>query len=166
MAMDFSQVWEDYYDIPLENFRGPCVWRFMSAFLLSIQGKTISTAGINSFIFQDKKLGSKNSGHFMCELLPLPKKSKDSIADYQFIWSSIEKYRSEVMPKRFELILSTIENNEGIRTIISYEKLLNKSACTFNYYITKNTGFVLFTFSCALTCDSSEYYCISESITA
>lgn len=126
LSMDFRYVWEEIYGIPLEDFKGPCVWRYMAAFLLSFSGNEVNTMNINRFVFQDKNLGSISSDHFMCELLPLPKKSKESIAYYDFIWSSIEKYRKEVMPNRFELILETVKDNQRIKVIISYEKFLTK----------------------------------------
>lgn len=126
LSMDFKRVWEEIYHIPLESFKGPSVWRYMAAFLLSFKGKPINPANINRFVFLDKKLGGIKSDHFMCELLPLPKRSKESISDYDFIWSSAAKYRNEVMPKRLDLILDTMSHNEGIKVIISYEKLLTK----------------------------------------
>jgi len=132
LSMDFRQVWEEIYGIPLESFRGPCVWRYMAAFLISLKGETVNTENVNCFVFRDKELGNIKSDHFMCELLPLPKRRKESIIDYNFIWSSIEKYRNEVMPKRLELILHTLEANEGINLIISYEKHLSRDF--LNYF--------------------------------
>jgi hypothetical protein len=137
LSMDFRQVWEEIYDIPLESFRGPCVWRYMAAFLMSLKGETVTTENINSFVFRDKELGSINSDHFMCELLPLPKRRKESIVDYDFVWSSIEKYRNEVMPKRLGLIVNTLETNKGINVIISYENLLTKDF--LSYFENKGT---------------------------
>lgn len=132
LAMDFSYVWEELYRIPLESFKGPCVWRYMAAFLLALDGIEPNKNNINNYVFKRKLLGSTNSGHFMCELLPLPKKCKDSILPYDSIWSSIELYREEVLSKRFEIIKYTIESQKNIELIISYEKILTDRA--LNYF--------------------------------
>ena len=126
LGMNFSSVWEDLYRIPLEKFKGPCVWRYMVAFLLSMESKPISSDIINEFIFINKRLGNKDSNHFMCEFLPLPKKSKDDISDYKKVWKSISDYHDEVIPRRFTLIQETLINNQNIKVVISYEQLLTK----------------------------------------
>lgn len=92
IAMDFKTVWENKYGIPLESFTGPCVWRYMAAFLLALDDKVVSTETVNNYVFHEKRLGSILSNHFMCELLPLPKKSKNDISDYKTIFRTIEEY--------------------------------------------------------------------------
>lgn len=126
LSMDFKTVWEDIYGIPLQSFKGPCVWRYMAAYLLSSDGYELSPESINNYVFEKKKLGSLNSNHFMCELLPLPKRSKNDIQDYRSIWKTIKAYHREVIPRRFELIKNTIISNTNVLTIISYESLLSE----------------------------------------
>jgi hypothetical protein len=121
ISMDFKHVWEDLYNVPLNNFKGPSVWRYVAAFLLLSEGKKIEKDTINSYIFEEKRLGSENSQHFMCEFLPLPKPKKFEIKPYSSIWATNEKYRDEVMPKRIELINNTLMENESVRLIIVYE---------------------------------------------
>jgi len=125
LAMDFTDVWENIYEIPLEDFKGPCVWRYIAAFILSFKGKKPDTATINNFVFENKLLGSKKSDHFMCEVLPLPKRKKDSIEDYKMLWRNITEYHEEVLPRRFELIKNTISKNTNVKLIVSYESLLS-----------------------------------------
>ncbi len=107
LSMDFKTVWEDIYGIPLHSFKGPCVWRYMAAYLLSSDGYELNQERINNYVFVEKKLGSSNSNHFMCELLPLPKRSKNDIQDYQSIWKTIKAYHREVIPRRFEPVSYT-----------------------------------------------------------
>jgi hypothetical protein len=126
LNMDFRSVWEDLYSIPLEQFRGPCVWRYMAAFLLSMEGIAITSEIINKYIFIDKQLGINDSNHFMCELLPLPKRCKNDISDYKKIWNSISDYHKEVIPRRFTLIQETLTKNQDVKFVISYEHLLTK----------------------------------------
>jgi hypothetical protein len=135
--MDFKTVWEDIYGIPLHSFKGPCVWRYMAAYLLSSDGYELNQERINNYVFVEKKLGSSNSNHFMCELLPLPKRSKNDIQDYQSIWKTIKAYHREVIPRRFELIKDTIINNRNVLTIISYESLLSEKLLD---YFSKRTN--------------------------
>jgi|LFRM01.1.fsa_nt_gb hypothetical protein len=137
LSMDFKTVWEDIYGIPLHSFKGPCVWRYMAAYLLSSDGYELNQERINNYVFVEKKLGSSNSNHFMCELLPLPKRSKNDIQDYQSIWKTIKAYHREVIPRRFELIKDTIINNRNVLTIISYESLLSEKLLD---YFSKRTN--------------------------
>lgn len=122
LTMDFRVVWEDIYDIPLETFKGPCVWRYMAAFLLSLKGEEVNSETVNDFVFGQKLLGKLDSDHFLCELLPLPKRSKNCIRDYQETWGSISSYHAEVLPRRFQLIRDTLKANVGVQLIVSYEQ--------------------------------------------
>jgi len=135
IAMDFKTVWESKYGIPLESFKGPCVWRYMAAFLLALDDKIVSTETVNDYVFRDKRLGSISSNHFMCELLPLPKRSKNDISDYKTVFRTIEEYHREVIPKRFQLIRKTLIENRGVDLIVSYERLLSDR---FLKYFEKN----------------------------
>ncbi|MCY6483857.1 hypothetical protein OW763_05775 [Clostridium aestuarii] len=135
LSMDFRYVWEELYDIPLESFKGSCVWRFMAAFLLALDGKQPNKININNYVFERKLLGRYNSGHFMCELLPLPKKSKDSMLPYDSIWDSTSVYHEEVLSRRFEIIKNTIASKKSIELIISYEKILTDKV--LDYFKTK-----------------------------
>ncbi|MEO8398587.1 MAG: hypothetical protein ABI550_02100 [Ignavibacteriaceae bacterium] len=125
LSMDFVEVWEKKYNIKLSSFKGANVWRYIAAFILSINNQDITKENIYNFINVEKKLGRSDSDHFLCELLPLPKERKNSISPYED-WSSLKKYHDEVMPKRFELIKKSIEKNSKIKLIISYEKELAK----------------------------------------
>ena len=122
LAEDFVNVWEEKYNIPLNSFKGPSVWRFMAAFLLKFNLKEIIKEDLNKFkndvkeyIFLDKNLGRKESNHFIGELYPLPKKSKDSIKEYKSIWGSNKEYHFEIENKRFNLIRETIDKNLEIK---------------------------------------------------
>jgi hypothetical protein len=131
LAMDFQHVWEDLYGVPLESFKGASVWNYMAAFLLNMEGENPSKEAIRDYVFGSKKLGSLISDHFMCELLPLPKRTKDSIKDYQDVWRDIKRYHNEVIPNRFDLIRKTISNNQGVKLIVSYERLLTEQWLRF-----------------------------------
>lgn len=126
LAMDFQHVWEELYNVPLETFKGANVWNYMAAFLLNMKGMKVSSDAIKDYVFGSKQLGSLNSDHFMCELLPLPKRKKDLIEDYRDVWSDIRQYHDELIPKRFELIRRTIMENQGVQLIVSYERLLTE----------------------------------------
>jgi hypothetical protein len=127
LAMDFKTVWEDYYGISLESFirrRGSLTtWHFMAAFLLSLGGEKPNTNNVRDFVFGSKKLGSIDSNHFLCEFLPLPRTSNDSIKEYQSIWPTNNDYLQEVAPRRFELIRQTLLDNPNVEILVSYDKL-------------------------------------------
>jgi len=122
LAMDFRHVWEDLYGIPLDNFKGPTTWRYMAAFLLSMQGITPDTESVRRYVFEDKKLGSLEGDHFMCEFMPLPKPFNDSMEPYCSIWNATKQYKQEVAPKRLEIINEVLQKNKDIKLIISYDK--------------------------------------------
>lgn len=126
LGMDFQTVWEELYQIPLESFKGPCVWRYMAVFLLGMDDKPVNKDTVNDFVFYSKLLGSLSSNHFMAELLPLPKRSKNDISDYQTVWRSVEEYHREVIPRRFALIQETLEENSDIDLVVSYEHILSE----------------------------------------
>ncbi len=107
-SMDFKIVWEKYYNLPLQKFNTPNVWRYMAAFLMHLDNEEVNTQKIREYVFSDKRLGRSSSNHFMCELLPLPKPKKDKIYPYDNIWQSIDEYHQEVLPKRFDLIKSKL----------------------------------------------------------
>jgi hypothetical protein len=135
LAMDFRFVWEELYLIPLNAFKGASVWSYMAAFLLSLNKIEPSTQKIKNFIFKDKKLGSTKSNHFMCEFLPLPRQTNNSIKEYQDIWPTNQAYLQEIMPKRFELIKANIINNSNIKLLVSYDRKFTR---LFNQYFSPN----------------------------
>jgi hypothetical protein len=126
LAMDFRKVWEELYHIPLESFvnrrGGLTVWHFMAAFLLSLDGVRPTTENIRDFVFASKQLGGLDSDHFLCEFLPLPRQSHDSIQDYEPLWSSVGEYHREVTPHRFRLIEQTIASQSSSPLVVSYDK--------------------------------------------
>lgn len=124
LTMDFREVWEDQYRIPLESFKGPNVWRYMAALLLALKEVEPNTNNTGDFVFGAKKLGTLESDHFMCELLPLPKRKKDLMDGYHSTWAKVGDYHHEVLPKRFELIRDTLVNNPNVQLLVSYERLL------------------------------------------
>lgn len=125
-SMDFYHVWEQQYGINIEDFRGITVWHYIASFLLSYQNRDRSSWGIRDFVFVDKELGRPKSNHFLCELLPLPKRSKGSIEDYAHIWHSLNHYHSEVLPNRFQLINNTLRGSNEVRLLVSYESALTE----------------------------------------
>lgn len=124
IQMDFKEVWENKYGIPLDSFKGPNVWRYMAAFLLNIDNKEATKSKIQDYVFVDKKLGEVNSNHFLCELLPLPKISKNNVSPFNDIWSSISEYYNEVLINRFGLINNILYENKNVKLIIAYEYML------------------------------------------
>ncbi|PLR95798.1 hypothetical protein CVD19_13525 [Bacillus sp. T33-2] len=131
LSMEFTNVWEELYDIPLTTFKGPNVWRYQAAFLLEYEELNSSPEDINQYIFRSKKFGSKSSNHFICEMMPLPKPSKDSIEEYKFLWNSLKGYYDEVEANRFVLIRNNLLNSEA-KIIVSYDQTLTKSM--LNYF--------------------------------
>ncbi|MHB9094902.1 MAG: hypothetical protein ACYC21_09525 [Eubacteriales bacterium] len=132
LSMDFYHVWEELYGVDLRNFKGITVWHYIASFLLSIEKQERSSENIRNFIFRSRKLGRENSNHFLCELLPLPKRSKSSIEDYTHIWPTIRDYHAEVLPKRFALITDTLKKNECVKLIVSYESVLTKQMLKYH----------------------------------
>lgn len=133
--MDFRYVWENIYNISLESFSGPNVWRYMVAFLLEWEGRSSSPIDIQNYIFKSKQLGREDSNHFLGELMPLPKISKGSMKPYKSIWTSSHQYYEEVGVKRFSIIRDTIERNQNVRIIVSYDKVLTEKF--LNYFSTE-----------------------------
>lgn len=135
LAMDFRQVWEDLYLIPLHNFvkrRGSLTtWHFMAAFLLSLEGQIPETNKIREFVFINKNIGSLDGEHFLCEFLPLPRSSNNSIEDYSFVWNSNKDYIQEVGPNRFKLIKDTLILNKAVKVLISYDKAFSSQILDF-----------------------------------
>lgn len=124
IACSFNTVWEEIYGIPLNNFRGITTWHFMSAFLLAIENKgPVRSNDVREFIFEKKKLGDLNSNHFICELFPLPKKSKRELDfAYKSRWKNSIEYKNEVIEKRFLMIADAINKSLGAKLIIVYDK--------------------------------------------
>jgi hypothetical protein len=95
-AMDFRSVWEDDYGIPLETFvkrRGSMTtWHYMACFLLAFHDQPVNTETIRDFVFHSKQLGRIDGDHFLCELLPLPRKNKASMKGYESVWDSVKDY--------------------------------------------------------------------------
>lgn len=121
LEMDFRYVWEQLYGIPLEEFKGACVWNYMAAFLLGSDDVIPNRDNVCNYVFEEKKLGSKNSNHFMCELLPLPKPKRDNIFPYKGVWSSNDEYYNDIIEKRFEIIRKAIIDNKDVEWIVSYD---------------------------------------------
>lgn len=120
---DFKTVWEDIYGIPLNLFKGITTWHFMTAFILALVNKNVNSKTIKEFLFINKELGSTSGNHFMCELLPLPKRSKlESDFPYTSRWESSEKYVQEVIDKRFLMITDALEKSNGAKLIIVYDE--------------------------------------------
>ncbi len=126
LQMDFQYVWEDLYNVPLESFKGPTVWRFMAAFLLELDGAQVNATTIENFLFSSKTLGRSNSNHFLAELMPLPKPSRASIEPYHSIWKSVKSYEQDVEEKRFEIIKETLTKNDNVKIIVSYDRNLTE----------------------------------------
>lgn len=124
LACSFNTVWEEIYGIPLNKFRGITTWHFMSAFLLAIESKNeVSGSAVREFIFDEKNLGDLDGNHFMCELFPLPKKSKrESDFAYKGRWENSIEYKNEVVEKRFSMIADAISKSLGAKLIIVYDK--------------------------------------------
>ncbi|UGB33135.1 hypothetical protein [Metabacillus sp. B2-18] len=129
--MDFRYVWEELYNIPLESFSGPNVWRYMVAFLLELEGHKPNTEEIKDYIFYSKQFGREDSNHFLCELMPLPKQSKGNIDPYKSIWSTVEDYYKEVGEKRFSLIKDAIIQSTNVGLIVSYDRTLTEKMVNF-----------------------------------
>lgn len=124
-SMDLRHVYEDLYGIPLKDIRGPTVWRYIAAFLLYAEGcssdEEIRTE-IHRFVFKDKRLGSPNGNHFLGELYPLPKESKNSIKRYKNCWRTVQEYHAEVKDRRLDLFTTALKNSPNVRFIVSYEE--------------------------------------------
>lgn len=132
-SMDFQYVWEELYSIPLESFKGANVWNYIAAFLLTLEGIEPTTETIRSYVFKDKKLGKLNSNHFICEFLPIPRKSNVAIDVYNSIWSTSNEYIKNVGSKRFDLIEKTLLENQKVKLLVSYDRKFSKK---FNNHFT------------------------------
>jgi len=120
LTCDFKTVWEDIYGIPLNYFKKITTWHFMSAFILAISNKKLDSKSIKNFLFIEKTLGTLNGNHFMCDLLPLPKKSELDFP-YTSRWKNRLDYISEVIDNRFSILSEVIEKSKGIKLIIVYD---------------------------------------------
>lgn len=144
LSCSFKAVWEDIYGIPLNCFKGITTWHFMSAFILAIENKKVDSKNIKDFLFINKSLGSLGSNHFMCELLPLPKKSE---TDFPYVgrWRNLQEYMNEVIDKRFSMIADAIEKSQGAKLIIVYD---NKTQTLIkDKWIKNNKDSVVFDYS-------------------
>lgn len=132
LQMNFQKVWEEFYEIPLETFKGANVWHFIAAFLLEWEGSCVDSKAIKDYIFGTKQLGREDGNHFLGELMPLPKKSKEFIEPYEAIWKSNKEYEDEVLALRFKIIQETLLNNPNVQVIVSYDKRLTSKF--LNYF--------------------------------
>jgi hypothetical protein len=124
-SMDLRHVWEDCYGIPLEGFQGPTVWRYIAAFLIYAEGCPSDEeirSKISCFLFKKQRLGSPNGNHFLGELYPLPKESKNSIKRYKDFWQTVQEYHTEVKDRRLDLFTTALKNSPDVRFIVSYEE--------------------------------------------
>jgi hypothetical protein len=71
-------------------------------------------------LFEDPQFCRTLSDHFSGEFFPLPKKSKQTIAPYDHIWSSAKEYRREVASDRTNLLAETLRENSDVDWLISY----------------------------------------------
>jgi hypothetical protein len=69
--------------------------------------------------------------HFLCEFLPLPRRSNNSIEDYSFTWDTNKEYIQIVGPNRFKLISDTLVSSEGAKLLISYDKTFSNQILSF-----------------------------------
>jgi hypothetical protein len=120
LACDFRTVWKDIYGIPLDSFKGITTWHFMSALILASEDKKVDSNSIKEFLFINKKLGSINGNHFLCELLPLPKKSENEFP-YVMRWKSQKEYIQEVIDRRFSMIAEAIKKSRGAKLVVVYD---------------------------------------------
>ena len=116
---DFRKVWEEEYGIPLDKFKKITTWHFISAFLLAHQNHMIDDKSVRELIFEDKALGTLDGNHFLCELLPLPKKSELDFP-YTDRWSSRKEYLNEVTEKSF---IVTGKFKRSYLTLKGYEQI-------------------------------------------
>ena len=79
-----------------ENFikqRGSLTpWHFEASFLFAFHDQSVNTETIRDFVFHSKQLGRIDGDHFLCELLPLPRKNKASMKGYESVWDSVKDY--------------------------------------------------------------------------
>jgi hypothetical protein len=122
---DFREIWEEEYGISLDNFKKITTWHFISAFILAFQDEEINDLSIREFLFKKKNLGTIKGNHFLCDLLPLPKKSEFDFP-YTDRWIDRDEYLSEVTGKRFFLIADLISKSKGASLIIVYDKNAQK----------------------------------------
>lgn len=126
LAMDFKTVWETLYQLPLSSFKGATVWRYIAAYLLAFEGIEPEQAKAQLSDTMQNQLGKRTGEHFLCELYPLPKRSKGQISPYESIWPDVKAYHQQVQPQRFELITQTLQANPQVQLIIAYEKSLTE----------------------------------------
>jgi len=131
--MDFVEVWEKKYGIPLKEYRGNTVWRYISAFLLCLEKKSVikerpSSKEIKKFLFDDDpKMGRTDGNHFVCELFPLPNRKSNKLEDeYKSVWSNREEYEDEVRKPRLDIIWRNIEGNPNLKFVIIYGKRIRE----------------------------------------
>jgi hypothetical protein len=122
IAMDFRHVWEDLYSIPLHSWKGATTWRFIAAYILALQGHRPDASSVRRYVFHDKLLGRLEGDHFLCELMPLPKRAKGQIEPYQHIWATERRYRQEVAPGRLRLLVQTLQEHPSTRLHVCYER--------------------------------------------
>ncbi|MBW3112507.1 hypothetical protein KYJ26_11735 [Bacillus sp. MCCB 382] len=122
LHMDFYDVWENQYQIDINSFKGATVWNYCAALLLSMNNEVVNSSSIRDFIFNEKRLGSKRSNHYLCELYPLPKRQKNVIAPYEHIWNSVAEYYKETSQKRIQLLIDTLLENKDVKLLVAYER--------------------------------------------
>jgi hypothetical protein len=133
LSEDLQDIWENKYGIQLNSISKTSTWTFISAFLLGINSELDETDFNNKdtiskksgdFFRIDKRLGRADSNHFMCELLPLPKKrkGKDSFSPYAHVWKNVKAYHAEILPCRLKSIIDAISNNTNVDLLVSYER--------------------------------------------
>jgi hypothetical protein len=119
-AVDFRYAWEDVFGRPLSTFTNTTTWHYQAAFLLAFHGSPVRSGTVKRVLFEDPQFCRTLSDHFSGEFFPLPKKSKQTIAPYDHIWSSAEEYRREVASGRTDLLVETLRANSDVDWIISY----------------------------------------------
>ena len=122
LHMDFYDVWENQYQIDINSFKGATVWNYCVALLLSMNNEIVDSSSIRDFIFDQKRLGSQPSDHYLFELYPLPKRKKNEIAPYENIWSSVTEYYKETSQKRIQLLIDTLLENKDVKLLVAYER--------------------------------------------
>lgn len=129
-AEDFVEVWEQSYGRSVDAGTSTVTTRhFQAAFLLAFNGT--SPRGRNSetgksktasFVFSEKRFGRSDGNHFSGEIFPLryhPKR-RETFDPYRGVWPTPQRYEEEVLPKRIDLYVDQLRQNQNVKAIISY----------------------------------------------
>lgn len=118
---DLEEVYHKKLGRHLSTFDRDTAWHKIARFLIAWEGREPDLNMIQDYVVGfDAKIGRGDSNNLTVETFPLIKARNSDIGMYGSIWESNQQYHDEVLPRRIDLMVETLEANSGVDWIYIY----------------------------------------------